>query len=56
MEVIKVNAIKKLKVKVVVISGGNMDLGTNGFTNAVSLPKCKANKTRAMVYKLQLCN
>ena len=41
MEVIKVNAIKKriLKVKVVVINVGNMDLGTNGFTSDVSLPK-----------------
>ena len=28
-----------LKVKMVVISGGNMDLGTNGFTSDVSLPK-----------------
>ena len=39
MEVIKVNAIKKLKVKVVVNNGGNMNLGTNGFTSDVSLPK-----------------
>ena len=41
MEVMKVNAIKKrmLKVKVVVINDGNMDLGTNGFTSDVSLPK-----------------
>ena len=41
MEVMKVSAIKKrmLKVKVVVINGGNMDLGTNGFTRDVSLPK-----------------
>ena len=56
MEVIKVIAIKKrmLKVKVVVING--MDLGTNGFTSDVSLPKDKANKTRAMVKKLQLGN
>ena len=28
-----------LKVKVVVINDGNMDLGTNGFTSDVSLPK-----------------
>ena len=35
---IKLNAIKKLKVKVVVINGGNMDLRTNGFTSDVSLP------------------
>ena len=43
MEAMKVNAIKKgmLKVKVVVINGGNMDLGTNGFTSDVSLPKDK---------------
>ena len=40
--------------KVVVINGGNMDLGTNGFTSDVSLPKGKTNKTRAMVNKLQL--
>ena len=41
MEVMKVNVIKKrmLKVKVVVINGENMDLGTNGFTSDVSLPK-----------------
>ena len=39
MEAIKVNAINKLKVKVVVINGGNMDLGTNRFTSDVSLPK-----------------
>ena len=56
MEVRKVNAINKLKVKVVVINGGNMDLGTNGFTSDVSLPKDKENKTRAMVNKLQLGN
>ena len=35
-------------------NGGNMDLGTNGFTSDVSLPKDKANKTQAMVNKLQL--
>ena len=34
-----------LKVKVVVTSDGNMDLGTNGFTSNVSLPKDKGNKT-----------
>ena len=45
-----------LKVKVVLINGGNMDLGTNGFTSGVSLPKDKANKTQAMVNKLQLGN
>ena len=58
MEVIKVNAINKrmMKVKVVVINGGNMDLGTNGFTSDVSLPKYKANKTRVMVKKIQLDN
>ena len=28
-----------LKVKVVAINGGNMELGTNGFTSDVSLPK-----------------
>ena len=28
-----------LKVKVVVINGGNMDLGTNGVTSDVSLSK-----------------
>ena len=41
MEVIKVNAIKKvmLRVKLVVINGGNMDLGTNGFTSDVSLKR-----------------
>ena len=41
MERMKVNAGKliMLKVKVVVINGGNMDLGTNGFTSDVSLPK-----------------
>ena len=41
MEVNKVNAIKERmpKVKVVVINGGNMDLGNNGFTSDVSLPK-----------------
>ena len=31
---------------------GNMDLGTNGFTSDVSLPKDKANKTQAIVNKL----
>ena len=56
MEVNKVNAIKKLKVKVFVINGGNMDLVTNGFTSDVSLPKDKGKKTRAMVIKLQLGN
>ena len=46
-----------LKVKVVVINGGNMDLGTNGCTNDVSLSqKTKENKTQAMVNKLQLGN
>ena len=30
---------KETEVKVVVINGGNMDLGTNGFTSDVSLPK-----------------
>ena len=35
MVVIKVNAINKLKVKVVMINGGNMYLGTNGFTQAM---------------------
>ena len=45
MEVMKVNAIKKTKSKVVVNNGGNMDLETNGFTSDVSLPKDKANKT-----------
>ena len=41
MEVMKVNAIKKrmMKVKVVMINGGNVDMGTNGFTSDVSLPK-----------------
>ena len=41
MEVIKVNAIKQrmIKVNMVVINHGNMDLGTNGFTSAVTLPK-----------------
>ena len=41
MEVMKVNAIKKrmLKVKVVVNNDRNMDMGTNGFTSVVSLPK-----------------
>ena len=41
MEVMKVYSIKKrmLIVKVVVINGGNMDRGTNGFTSDVSLPK-----------------
>ena len=39
MELVNVNAIKKLKVKVVVNNGGNMDLGTNGFTSDVSLQK-----------------
>ena len=41
MEVMKVNAVRQrmLKIKVVVINGGNMDLGTNGFTSDVSLPK-----------------
>ena len=28
-----------LKVKVIVINGGNKDLGTNGFTSDVSIPK-----------------
>ena len=36
--------------------GGNVDIGTNGFTSDVSLPKDKANKIRAMVNKLQLGN
>ena len=45
-----------LKVKVVVINGGNMDLRTNSFTSDVSLPKGEANKTQAMVKKLQLGN
>ena len=52
MEVNKVNEIKKLKVKVVVINGRNMDLGTKGFTSDASVPKDKANKKQAMVYKL----
>ena len=56
MVVIIVKTIKKLEVKVVVINGGNMDLGTNGFTSDVSLPRTKANKTRAIVKKLQLGN
>ena len=30
---------KLKKNKVAVINGGNMDLGTNGFTSDVSLPK-----------------
>ena len=45
MEVMKVIAINIAKSKVVVNNGGNMDLGTNGFTSDVSLPKDKANKT-----------
>ena len=38
---IKVNATepKISRNKVVVNNGGNMDLGTNGFTTDVSLPK-----------------
>ena len=43
--------------KTVVSNDGNMDLGTKGFTSDVSLPqKMKANKTQAMVNKLQLGN
>ena len=42
----------KLRIKVVVNNGGNMDLRTNGFTSDVSLPKDKANKTQAIVNKL----
>ena len=45
-----------LKIKVVVNNGGNMDLGTNGFTSDVSLPRDTTNKKRAMVNKLQLGN
>ena len=45
-----------MKVKVVVINGGNTDQGTNGFTSDVSLPKDKTNKTQSMVNKLQLGN
>ena len=59
MERMKVNATEieiMLGSKVVVINGGNMDLGTNGFTSDVSLPKDKVNKTHAMVNKLQLGN
>ena len=56
--VMKVNAmeLKYARIKVVVNNGGNMDMGTNGFTSDVSLPKDKANKTQAMVNKLQLGN
>ena len=32
-----------VKLKVVVINGGNIDLGTNGFTSEVSLPKDEGN-------------
>ena len=39
MEVMKVNQMKKTESKVVVIYGGNMDLGTNGFISDVFLPK-----------------
>ena len=53
----KVNAMdQKFALNVVVNNGGNMDLETNGFTSDVSLPKEKANKTRAMVNKLELSN
>ena len=40
----KVNAtgIEIARNKVVVINGGNMDLGTNRFTSDVSLPKDKS--------------
>ena len=36
-----------LKVKVVVINGGNMDLRTNGFTSDVSLPKEEGKENRS---------
>ena len=54
MEVMKVNATKQkyARNKAVVNNGGNMDLGTNGFSSDVYLPKDNANKTRAMVNKL----
>ena len=53
MEVMKVKVTEhKFSLNVVVINGGNMDMGTNGFNSDVSLPKHKANKTRAMVKKL----
>ena len=41
MEVMKVNATEQkfARIKVVVNNGGNMDLGTNGFTSDVSLPE-----------------
>ena len=47
MEVLKVNTReqKYARSKVVVNNGGNIDLGTNGFTSDVSLPNDKANKT-----------
>ena len=47
MEVMKVNAIKKLKVKVDVNNGGNMDLGTNG-----SLVMSLSQKTRQIKHEL----
>ena len=47
---------KYARIKVVLNNGGNMYLGTNGFNSDVSLPKGKANKTQAMVKKLQLGN
>ena len=45
-----------LKVKVVVINGGNMDLGPMGSLVMSLSQKMKANKTRDMVNKLQLGN
>ena len=41
-----------LKVKVVVINGGNMDLGTNGFTSDVSLPKYESKKNTSYGEKI----
>ena len=45
MERMKVNVmeIEIDRNKVVVINGGNMDLGTNGFTSDVSFPKDEGN-------------
>ena len=41
-----------LKVKVVVINGGNMDLGTNGSLVMSLSQNTKANKTQAIFNKL----
>ena len=56
MEVIKVNAINELKVKVVVINGEIWTWEPMGSLVISLSQKTEANKTQAMVNKLQLGN